>query len=239
MYFYTICVVALLRVQNLPVSYRNAYRVSRNVYVYGDDILVPTKHAAAVLDYLRLYNCKVNDRKTFFTGKFRESCGVDAYCGKQITPAYINTVVPKNRRQAKELISWVEVANNFFTRGYLTTSNLLFRKVEKILGSLPWVSRFSPALGRHHAWSSSPPKRWNRRYHRLEILLWVRVPIHRTDVVGGYAALQKCLMKLEGLIDLSAPRDKHHLVRTALYGGVAIKRRWVPATSAGQLLAEC
>jgi hypothetical protein len=231
MYFYTICVVALLRRLNLPVSARNVNRVSRHVWVYGDDIIVPARYAATVLEHLRKYNCKVNERKTFLTGRFRESCGVDAFLGKKVTPTYVNTAPPKNRQQVKELISWTEAANHFYKRGFLRTSQLLFEKVERILGELPWVSESSQILGRHHPWPTVPRKRYNRRYQRLEISGWVQVPVYRTDFLEGYAALQKSLMKLEGLKSLDAPRDGSHLERSALYGEVAIKRRWVSASN--------
>jgi len=43
MYFYTICIAALLKEHNLPVTSLNIFLVSRDVYVYGDDIIVPKK----------------------------------------------------------------------------------------------------------------------------------------------------------------------------------------------------
>jgi len=251
MYFYTICVMALLDSQNLPVTHANARRVSRDVYVYGDDIIVPTHFAAAVLDHLRKYNCKVNDRKTFFTGKFRESCGVDAYNGRPVRPVYIRTSRPKNRQQSSEILSWVDTANQFFGKGYLNTSTLLFKRVEEVLGPLPWVNERSQAIGRYHPWPSVLPKRFNRKYQRLEVRCWVPAPVYRTDELGGYAALKKCLMRMEGLIPspnqtlvgtsdnvtalkdriyLEAQGDIHHLRRSARYGAVTLKRRWVSAT---------
>jgi len=234
MYFYTLCVVALLKKRNLPVSHRNADLVSRDIYVYGDDILVPADDALTVLDTLRKYNCKVNTDKTFFTGKFRESCGVDAFNGEEVTPLYINRTPPENRQQHGNLVSWVATANHFAKRGWYRVSQLLFERVERILGMLPWVAETSPALGRHHPWPTIPRKRFNRKLQRIEIMCWVTAPVYRTDRLEGYAALQKSLMKLEGLTDLLAQRDRFHLERSALHGEVAIKRRWIPATFAGR-----
>jgi len=230
MYFYTICVVALLEFHNLPVSRRNIFTVSRDVYVYGDDIIVPTDTVATVLDHLRKYNCKVNVHKTFFRGYFRESCGVDAYRGRVVTPTYINRTRPKNRQQAKEIISCVSTANLFLKKGYVNTSNLLFKRAENVLGKLPGITENSPLLGRISSWSFDPPKRWNKRFQRMEILCWIQKSVHRTDVIDGYAALQKSLFKLEGLRNLLLVRDRFHLERSALHGEVAIQRRWVPAS---------
>lgn len=230
MYFYTICVVALLRFHNLPVTRENIFFVSRDIHVYGDDIIVPTVAAATVLDHLRKYNCKVNDRKTFYRGYFRESCGVDAYLGRSVTPIYVNRGRPKDRQQVKEILSWLAAANHFSKRGYLRTSSVLFSGVEKVLGTLPGVPDDSPILGRNRSWCYDPPKRWNRRFQRIEVLCWIQSPVYREDKLDGYAALQKCLMKLTGLQDLNASRDFLHLERSALHGEVAINRRWVPAS---------
>ena len=229
MYFYTLCVVALLKSRDLPVSHSNIKSVSRDVFVYGDDILVPVSDVASVLDHLRKYNCKVNVRKTFLSGNFRESCGMDAFGGEPVKPVYVNTAPPEHRQQVKNIISWVETANLLFEKGLLRTSMLFFSKVERILGELPWVSKESPSLGRNHPWPINPRKRFNRKTQQLEIRCWVTSPVYRTDRLEGYAALQKCLLKLEALTDLMAERDHLHLERSALHGEVAISRRWVPA----------
>ena len=251
MYFYTICVVALLEIHNLPVSHENCYKVSRDVYVYGDDLIVPAGVATAVIDRLREYNCRPNDRKTFFTGKFRESCGVDAYLGEQVTPVYVGTTFPSHRRQATEILSWVETANHLYKRGYIRTALRAFDKLEALLGSLPSTSETSPCLGRNFFWNHDKPlkRRWNPDYQRIEIMGWVPAPVYRTDPLEGYAALQKSLLRLGNklepewyktrlgrptdrfvdLIDREVSMDPLHLERTARHGAVTIKRRWVAA----------
>jgi hypothetical protein len=252
MYFYTICVMALLKEHNLPVSRRNAELVSRDVYVYGDDIIVPAHAAATVLDHLKKYNCKVNTAKTFYRGSFRESCGTDAFLGCDVTPTYLGTKPPQNRQQASELISWTATANSFLKKGYKRVAHLLFSQVEKCIGPLPTILENSPVLGRICSWEpTSLPKRWNRKFQRMEILCWVPSPVYRTDRLEGYGALQKCLSRLERLPSLAArwehfclsgsfdfdlfkhlivELDTKHLERSALHGEVAINRRWVPAS---------
>jgi hypothetical protein len=222
MYFYTICVIALLRERNLSVSHENCFNVSRDIYIYGDDIIVPADEAATVLEWLHKYNCKPNTAKTFYRGKFRESCGVDAFDGQEVTPVYVNRDRPRYRRQAKEILSCLAAANHFYQRGYFHSASLLYHYVEKVTGPLPAVKEDSPMLGRHHHWTFNPPKRWNKLLQRVEVLAWVQSPVYRTDILGGYAALYKSLLKLRGLDDLAAPRDRQHLVRTALHGRVAI-----------------
>jgi len=237
MYFYTICVMALLRANDLPVSHKNCFSVSRGIHVYGDDIVVPSTHAVTVLDYLRKYNCKVNVNKTFYRGNFRESCGVDAYCGYEVTPTYLTQDRPENRQQASRLISWVSAANSFYKRGYWRTASFLFQKVERFLGPLPYVSEESGGLGRIsflgyrsvHRWQSSKdPRRPN--YQRFEVKCWVPEPVYHTDKLEGYGALTKSFLKLDDLKNRPVSRDALHLERSALHGAVALKRRWLPVT---------
>jgi AcrR family transcriptional regulator len=230
MYFYTICVVALLRFHNLPVSRATIERVARDVYVYGDDLIVPTNAATAVFDHLQRYNCKVNDRKTFYRGSFRESCGVDAYRGHDVTPVYVTRHPPENRRDASELISWVSAGNHFYKKGYYQTSSFLFDKVERILGKLPYISENSGALGKK--WWGKTDKsllRTSRSTHALEIYAWVPSPVYVPDQLDGIPALFKSLQKLDRLVDLTLPRDKKPLERSVLHGAAALKRRWVPS----------
>jgi len=234
MYFYTICVAACLKSLQLPVCASSVFKASRGVWVYGDDIIVPTLHVGTVLDYLRRYNCKVNDSKTFWTGKFRESCGKDWYDGKLVTPTYVRQPFPENRQQADRIISWVKTANLFLTTEMPLTSAFMFKEVEKHLGILPFVSARSPALGR--LWGDFLPfvrTRTNTRYQRPEVRAWVAAPVYRTDVLDGYAALQKSLLNLRMLKNFWGSRDALHLERSALHGAVALTRRWVPSSIEG------
>jgi hypothetical protein len=228
MYFYTICIAALLNKRNLPVSRRAVKSVSRDVYIFGDDILVPSDDATAVFDYLQKYYCKVNDRKTFYLGKFRESCGVDAYNGADVTPVYITRVPPEDRRSSQELISWVSAGNHFYKKGFFETSNFLFEKVESILGPLPHVGENSSVLGKSFPGSTDRRLlRRSRRYHSLEVKGWVPGPVYRQDPLEGYAALFKSLEKLNRLDSLDSPRDSKPLERSVLHGAATLKRRWV------------
>jgi hypothetical protein len=197
MYFYTVCVVALLKANNLSFTQRNVFLVSRDVNVYGDDILCPAANAEVVLAHLRKYNCKVNIHKTFYRGNFRESCGVDAFAGYEVTPTYVRQVRPKNKQHHAELISWCATANLFYKKGYWRTASLMFRKLEKILGPLPYVSETSSVLGRYSFLGYESVERWNRNLQRFEVKGWTPQPVHRSDELDGWAALAKCFMKME------------------------------------------
>lgn len=46
-------------------------------YCYGDDIIVPTPDVEAIIEAFEFCGFKINRDKSFWTGRFRESCGVD------------------------------------------------------------------------------------------------------------------------------------------------------------------
>ncbi|DAD52196.1 RNA-directed RNA polymerase [ssRNA phage Gerhypos.2_40] len=230
MYFYTVCVIARLRKHNLLPSPRNVKYVTREIFVYGDDIIVPSADADFVLVCLQKYNCKVNIHKTFVTGKFRESCGVDAYDGDEVTPTYLGTMPPENKRQPERLISWTATANLFYKKGYWRTAQFLFSKIESIIGPLPYVSERTSGLGRISYLGYRSIERWNAKLHRFEVKTMVPMPVYRKSRLEGYAALGASLSKLDGLRSPWAMRDNKHLEQFALHGAVTLKRRWVPVT---------
>jgi len=205
MYFYTICVMALLDAQNLSCTQRNIFKVSRRVRVYGDDIIVPSTHADVVLDYLQEYNCKVNVNKTFKTGKFRESCGRDAYAGYEVTPTYIRQPYPENKQQHASLVSWCATANLFYLKGYWQTATLMFNKLERILGPLPYVRETSSMLGRFSFLGFESVGRFSPQsgdlsqpsYQRFEVKGWIPSPVYRSDELDGWAALTKSFILMD------------------------------------------
>lgn len=60
-----------------------------NVYVYGDDIIVPVEYSEDVISALSFCGLTINKRKTFTSGMFRESCGGDFFGGKPVRPHFL------------------------------------------------------------------------------------------------------------------------------------------------------
>lgn len=229
MYFYTICVGALLVNRSLPVTWRNVAKMCRLVYVYGDDIIVPVRDAAVVIDHLQRYYCKVNSAKSFWTGKFRESCGLDAYAGEEVTPTYVRQLRPNDKREAKKLISWVKTSNLFYKKGYWLAASHMIGEVESLLGALPIVGPNCSGFGKESFQPLISAGRWRKRYQALEVRTWVATPVYQDDMLDGDPALMKSLLALEAKRDSEPLTSKDHLMKTARHGAVALKRRWVRA----------
>lgn len=226
MYFYTICVAALLEKYRYPLTSYNLQKVCKEVYVYGDDIIVPTHSAIFVADYLQKYNCKVNTAKSCWNGSFRESCGMDAFNGISVTPTYVRELLPSSKRQAKQVVSTVATRNQFYLRGYWRTASFLDDRMSSIIGELPVIDETSSLLGRISFLRKRTVHRYNTQLHRFEVFGWSGESTYRSDKLRGYGALMKCLV---GISQSECETNKDHLERSVRRGSLTLKRRWVAA----------
>jgi len=229
MYFYTVILTSLFEKHELPVTLRNIYKISRDVYVYGDDIIIPTNEVEAVMEALTMFNCKVNTTKSFWKGKFRESCGMDAYDGHDVTPTYVRHMRPHNRGDVSGLLSWIATSNLFYKRGYWLTASYMKDIVEALLGKLPIIYENSPGIG----WLSFQKyfsfERWNKKLCRYENYTYTISPSYKEDTIDGWSALLKFFLTAELRDDSSLGSvDEKHLSRSPRSGTSTLKRRWVP-----------
>lgn len=126
-FFTTIAVACVLYARQLPVSLKSIGSLGRQqVRVFGDDIIIPKDVAGLLVDTLENLQLKVNADKSFWTGKFRESCGVDAYNGNNVTTISILDV--PRRSCPGSIVSTVDVFNNLCDKGLVTAA----RYIQKI-----------------------------------------------------------------------------------------------------------
>jgi hypothetical protein len=81
--------------------------MDNRILVYGDDIVVPSDKAEAVMERLREAGFTPNPDKTFHQGPYRESCGKHYFSGYDITPFYV-------RKPVKALDRLFLVHNNVY-----------------------------------------------------------------------------------------------------------------------------
>ncbi len=134
--------------QKYTVSRNDISRLRGQVRSYGDDILVPSERAPMVMRWLEAFGFKVNEDKSFWTGKFRESCGKDYYDGTDVSVVRIRELVSTSPRSA-EVISTVSLRNLMYYRGMWHTAKWLDTQLEKGLVHYPTVLGTSAILGRH------------------------------------------------------------------------------------------
>jgi hypothetical protein len=170
------------------------------VYVYGDDIIVPSGCAQAIYDWLPRFGMKLNEKKSFYRSRFRESCGLHAYNGHVITPARFKSVI-KLKPRFNELISALKLESALFYKGYRETARLIRSSIHKVkdyrAGLFPVVSPNSSILGwiredkeaPHSRVCQIPRRRWRKGtdhrkhiydYHSLEYRVRCIVPVQET-----------------------------------------------------------
>jgi len=222
--FFTSIIASRLCRAGIRPTPRSVHSFGRDVYVYGDDLIVPTDEASTICDDLESLGFKVNRRKSFWTGKFRESCGSDCYDNEKVTPVYLRRDLPTSRAESSGILSAVSTANQLHSAGYWKTAAAIREAVEELTGRLPQVHANSPAIGWNHHSEVVPPRRWNAELQRVEIRALVPVSPKHADPIDGSPALAKCFR----IIGKELPIDPEHLERSVIPYGVTLKRRWVP-----------
>lgn len=154
--FTIISIWATLLAEGRSVSVTEIHNVSKRVRVFGDDIIVPVGAYGLVTSLLTEVGLKVNSAKSFGTGRFRESCGLDAYLGVDVTPAYFLQAC--NPRNPESLVGLVASSNNFHKKGYWHAAQYLLNTIEPKLRkklrcarrdvSQPTIFSFAPS--EHH-----------------------------------------------------------------------------------------
>lgn len=140
------------------------------VGVYGDDLIVPVIAWDVVQRALSALHFKVNTAKSYGTGRFRESCGVDAWAGVDVSPVYWRR--PMDGRP-ESVASTLDVRNRFYLRWFRATAEVLdralrdfqFPSVRPTSGITGFVTFLDPVL------PATVKLRRNRRYQRREALL--------------------------------------------------------------------
>lgn len=220
--FAMLAITAMTQSESNP-TIEKLRRAARNVRVFGDDIIVRREHFQAVADWITSFGLKINQKKTFSEGNFRESCGVDAYKGTDVTPVYLRYDPDLISVDPRAYASIVSTANQLWLRGYYAAAKCLQDMCEKVR-HLPLVSQTSSGLGWHTRQNVTTYQRWSRSLHRFELRTYVPVPKRRQDHLDGYPALLKFFHH---------PRlgedDPTHLSVSTRKFCLSLRTRWVPS----------
>lgn len=225
MVFVTTVFVGVERALSRPLTQQDLIGLVGKVRVFGDDIIVPVEFVHSVVQTLESYGFKVNRSKSFWNGKFRESCGGDYYDGTDITLIRVRRKLPSMRRNAQEVNSLVELRNQMYFLGLWQTSSRLDKAIEGILGNqyYPIVEPSSPVIGRNSAFLRPSASGWDEDSHVPLVkgyVLHERLPRNELD---GDGALLKFFLKRGD----EATFDKEHLERSGRPLPSTLKKRWM------------
>ncbi len=205
------------------VTYRKLCNAANDVRVFGDDIIIKSEHFQAFADWIISFGLKINQGKTFSVGNFRESCGVDAYKGVDVTPVYLRHDPDNSSTDPSAFASVVATSNQLWLRGYYKCSDYLRKLIDRI-HILPLVPFDSQGLGWHSRQNVRTGQRWSTTLHRFEVQTYVPVGSRRKDRLDGYPALLKYFHH-----PLIGRDDPTHLSVSVRRFNLKLRKRWVQA----------
>ncbi|DAD52135.1 RNA-directed RNA polymerase [ssRNA phage Gephyllon.1_8] len=218
--FLTVVLLGIEKKLNTRLSRNDIKSFVGKVRVYGDDIIVPVEYAQSVADYLEAFGFKVNRSKSFWTGKFRESCGKEYYNGYDVSIVRVRSMFPLSRDDSSELISIVSLRNQLYKAGLWQS----VRYLDGLIGDkipFPAVGPDSPALGKFSFLG----------YETQRVDPHLQIPLVRAAVtestfprneVDDRFALMKVFLKRG-----DEPLAKRHLIESGRPNRVRTKIRWV------------
>jgi hypothetical protein len=187
--FYTLCVAAGIEATGTPI--REWAKVARQVRVYGDDLIVPVSWMPFVEVLFSALFLKINLSKTFRNGKFRESCGMDAWEGYEVSPGQVRQFYDESKLGT--ITSVVEQANNLYSKGFWhAAAKLVAPMADGVRKLIPTVQLGSGSFGllSGSGFSTMARKRWNEELQFEEYASWVVKPKgSRTARHEGFANL--------------------------------------------------
>jgi hypothetical protein len=149
MVFVTCVFLGIERALNRRLTPRDVQSLKGRVRVFGDDIIVPVEYVREVVASLEHFGALVNSGKSYWNGRFRESCGGDFFAGDDVSIVRVRRLFPTRLRDVLEVVSLVSLRNRFFAKGLWRTARYLDSIIRPLLKEYPDVLPSSPTLGRH------------------------------------------------------------------------------------------
>jgi hypothetical protein len=229
MVFATLVFLGIEKSLNSELTLKDIKSYKGRVRVYGDDIIVPVDFVPSVISVLETFGFRVNAGKSFWTGKFRESCGKDYYDGRDITITRVRSMLPSKRIDVHELVSAVSLRNHLFLQGFSRAVDYLDSLIGGLIpfpivesSALTWMDyktseeilrNLGPSTSRVLGKLAYQPYQVDRVDNDLQIplvkgvVVRTKLPVSRLD---GYGALLKWYLKRSEL----PFADRNHLERS-------------------------
>jgi hypothetical protein len=173
------------------------------VFVFGDDIIIPTQAAEFIVDDLESFGLVVNRTKSFWRGAFRESCGVDAFNGVNVTPVRWKTTIDAEHLSGLQSLSDIAMRLRIggFEQAAATSYSILRRKFFGYTGKRLFFTN-----NRHHGgiaeytecgstvWRDAY---WHRDYQWFHSPVWSLKESANSRTLVGWNHVLESLLSLE------------------------------------------
>jgi len=171
------------------------------VFVFGDDIIVPAEMAEVVINDLESFGLVVNRTKSFWRSNFRESCGVDAFNGVNVTPVRWKTSVDAEHLVGMQSLS--DMAMRLRVAGYteaaVTAYDILRKRVNQYGIKLPFTD--NPNHGGLCEFSSSI-NAWSNAFWQKD-LHYYATPVYRVETIERKRSICDWNHVLESVVNLN------------------------------------
>jgi hypothetical protein len=160
--------------------------------VYGDDIVIDNRLFETMMDILRILRFIPNGEKSFGTGGYRESCGVEYYYGYDVSTIYWpRAFVADPRMKPQNLENITSLQRRMFKwwpiSKYLTdiaitlypkmTSSLPGSDVSDLWADAPWYIPRSAPMDKRKTESCPPPDQtWSQREGHVSFIAKANQP---------------------------------------------------------------
>lgn len=196
MVFCTLVFLGIEKELNRPLTQQDIKSFVGSVRVYGDDIIVPVEYVSSVIKTIEHFGALVNRKKSFWNGKFRESCGADFYAGVSVDIARVRRVFPESLKDGPEVISMVSLRNQLYELGsYTRTVEWLDAYISRILPVYPYVTRDSGLLGKWCFSGRFDIDAMHGDEQRPLVRACYSAPKIPNNSIDGYPALLKVFLK--------------------------------------------
>ena len=172
--FWAICVASLQH---------HGFHQPGAVFVFGDDIIIPSELASKVCEDLESFGLLVNRTKSFWRGAFRESCGIDAFNGVNVTPVRWKTTIDAEHVMGLQSLS--DIAQRLRLAGYEQAAVTTYHTIRRLLRSRFGKELFltnNPLHGGIAEFSYNEPYVWRDAFWHKS-LQWYHSPVWRLDTI--------------------------------------------------------
>lgn len=194
---YVLCLASIIHRSNGVWGLREAID---KVLVYGDDLIITPAYAPLVMNDLERYGLLFNRSKSFINGPFRESCGINAFKGIDITPTRWREPWA-TKLTAASVRAFLDFAQSLYRSGYCRAAELVWKRCESVLKRRLPTTPLSMEAGFLTRWSRLPylhtpyQVRRNSSLQRLEHkVVFLESKLSKNELTGGPRLLSSLVL---------------------------------------------
>jgi hypothetical protein len=178
------------------------------IHVYGDDVIVLNAYASDAMEHLESFGLKINRDKSCISGLFRESCGMDAFKGIDVTPVRLRTVW-SSAPSPDSYTSWISYANSFLAKGYYCVYDCIVERLHHLYGGIPTkdMNLSCPSLAIETEHQRPIRSRSNIALQKRQYKVWDVKTVAVKKSIDGWSMLLRYLANRPALPSYTSPTD--------------------------------